>query len=460
MHICNVTVVYSKGESSVMTREELKLMLLDEVDEIIYVVDFYNHKLIYVNKTVLNMVGLLEKEALQLPCYKVLYGFDEPCANCNNEEVLREGRTEDERYSKKFDKYFYQKCRLIKVGGKEVKMCVFTDITHAKRTEKKLENEQKVEATLLECLRMLYENNDIEAALNQCLANMAQYYNADRAYIFEFSKDNKSINNTYEWCRDGVEPQIAFLQNIDISAISRWMELFKSKGEVFISQVSSELDKSSLEYEILEQQQIETLIAIPFRKKGKIVGFIGLDNPNQNMDRNFLVKIVASVVLNDIEKRHSLDKLYELSYCDRLTKVGNRHAYVRLMNKLEGRKDISLGIIFADINGLKNVNDKYGHEQGDKMIKTVADILKKNFGKHIYRIGGDEFVVFCKGVAEEEFARHVEKLKADWTTDISASVGSLWLPKCENIEVSVANTDKLMYQDKKDYYVSRGLYVL
>lgn len=456
----SVTIVCSKGESTIMTRNELKLMLLDEVDEIIYVVDFDNHKLIYVNKTILNMVDLPENEALKLPCYKVLYGFDEPCANCNNEEVLRKGRTENERYSKKFDKYLYQKCRMIKAGGKDAKLCVFTDITHAKRTEEKLENEQRVEATLLECLRMLYENDDIEAALNQCLSNMAEYYNADRAYIFEFAKDNKTINNTYEWCRDGIEAQIDFLQNVDISVISRWMELFETKGEVFISQVSSELDKESLEYEILEQQQIETLMAIPFRKNEKIIGFIGLDNPKQNMERNFLIKIVASVVLNDIEKRHSLEKLYELSFCDRLTKVGNRHAYVNFMNRIEGRKDLSLGIIFADINGLKNVNDKFGHEQGDKMIKAVAEILKKNFGKHIYRIGGDEFVVFCKGVGQREFDCYVKKLKADWTKDISASVGSLWLPKCENIEVSVANTDKLMYQDKKDYYVSKGLYVL
>ena len=201
---------------------------------------------------------------------------------------------------------------------------------------------------------------------------------------------------------EGIEPQIEYLQKVPLSVIGRWMEQFERQGEFFITSLSGEVEKSSVEYEILETQSIESLLAAPLRVDGQITGFLGVDNPKLNTDTLVLLQSVATFVIDDIQKRKNVVKLYELSYEDRLTGVGNRHAYMEYLRTLEGCKH-SLGIVFADINGLKIANDTYGHEYGDKMIKSAARILKSMRWEKIFRIGGDEFVVFCVGVSEKAF---------------------------------------------------------
>ena len=160
----------------------------------------------------------------------------------------------------------------------------------------------RTEATLVKCIRTLYEYEDIGDAINKLLENLAGYYKADRAYIFEFSDDGNTLDNTYEWCYKGVTPQKDFLQNVDMQAISRWIELFDTKGEVCISAVSQELDKDSLEYELLEYQNIDGLITVPLKNNDKIIGFIGVDNPRDNMEISVLMQSVVTFIQNEIEK--------------------------------------------------------------------------------------------------------------------------------------------------------------
>lgn len=444
----------------IMTKEELKKSIIDEVDEGIYVVDIENFNLLYANKKVTEFTGATKEEIAERPCYKTIFGLDNPCENCPNNKFKESNYFEFEQYNPQWEKYVFQRCRKVNLEGRDANVCIVRDVTGMKQVQQMLSKNLKIDEALSQCFNILSDTNNIGMAINHCLSCIAEYYDADRAYIFEFAEDEKTLDNTYEWCGVGIEPQIDFLQNVEMSAISRWFDLFNTVGSVLITRVSRELDKDSLEYKILEQQDVEALMAIPLTKMEKIVGFIGVDNPKDNLDTCILLKLVAGFILNAIEKGRSIEELWELSFYDRLTKVGNRHAYVKKMEELEGQTDTSLGIIFADINGLKQANDLYGHERGDAMIIEVAEVLKANFDNSIYRIGGDEFVVFCKGVDKDDFEKSVVKLKNSWSKNVNASIGSMWLSECSNIESSVAKTDRLMYREKKEYYGSTGVYVL
>ena len=95
-------------------------------------------------------------------------------------------------------------------------------------------------------------------------------------------------------------------------------------------------------------------------------------------------------------KNKITDKLFELAYTDSMTEVQNRNAYEEKLKKLrKPSSNISrITVIVIDINGMKEINDSYGHFSGDDAIKTVAKALKDTIGTKadIYRIGGDEFV--------------------------------------------------------------------
>ena len=75
----------------------------------------------------------------------------------------------------------------------------------------------------MKCVETLYINSGIDGAINQLLEIIAHYYGADRSYIFEFDEDMKMLHNTYEWCAEGIEPEIEFLSNVEMSVIERWL---------------------------------------------------------------------------------------------------------------------------------------------------------------------------------------------------------------------------------------------
>ena len=87
--------------------------------------------------------------------------------------------------------------------------------------------------------------------LNRILQNIGEYYDADRAYIFEMGKDRGVFNNSFEWCRQGVSPEIDNLQNISIEGMECWFEAFEEQGEFYISSLSEDYHPGTKTYKIL-----------------------------------------------------------------------------------------------------------------------------------------------------------------------------------------------------------------
>lgn len=343
------------------------------------------------------------------------------------------------------------------------------NIDNLPTVEKEIEDLKEINSTLLLCINTLYDNDDIKKAINSLLEIIAEYHGADRAYIFEFSDDSKHVDNTYEWCANGITAQIKNLKNVPLKAVSRWIEPFEKNGEVFVFSVSDDLSHETLEYNILNRQQISSLMEVPFYDHGKLVGFLGVDNPTRHKETTVLMKSVATFVLNDIRRRETTQKLYELSFTDSLTGLKNRNAYVETLKNLEKTKP-EVGIIFADINGLKSTNDSFGHEKGDELISASADALKRTFkgckNSQIYRIGGDEFVVFCKNMSKPKFESLTAQLRSEQKKirpdcDMNLSVGAVYLeekntsPGGREIEKAVSRADELMYSEKKKYHMTR-----
>ena len=115
----------------------------------------------------------------------------------------------------------------------------------------------------------------------------------------------------------------------------------------------------------------------------------------------------------------------------------------------------TLGVIFADLNGLKMINDQKGHTEGDKLLKKAAEVLKQVFiTEDIYRAGGDEFVIIAENVSKENFDSKVKKLReiATVNSEVSLAVGAYFTDTDIDIRNSMRMADELMYKDKEEYY--------
>lgn len=113
-----------------------------------------------------------------------------------------------------------------------------------------------------------------------------------------------------------------------------------------------------------------------------------------------------------IENVEAYKLLKKLGNFDELTGLKNRNAYEQALNGYESSSQ-RYCCIYADANGLHDLNNTYGHEAGDKMLITVAIAMKTAFGANdTYRIGGDEFIAFTTGMTPDEVQTTVERIKA------------------------------------------------
>lgn len=327
------------------------------------------------------------------------------------------------------------------------------NLNATKKREKAITKRLQVSDTLINCITILAQENNINKAIDSLLKVLNDYFDGDRAYLFEFDYDKQTTSNSYEYAAEGVTPQIDVLQNVPLSVIDTWIKMFEETGTFYISSIDKDVDRDSDTYRILEMQEIESLIAVPLIENEVIIGFLGIDNPKMNYDDLSLLSSATYFILDSIDRRESHATLEKLSFEDTLTGVFNRNKFNHDIEKLKVHKFNNVGIAYLDINGLKVVNDTQGHIEGDRLIKNAAIAIKSIFPNETYRIGGDEFVVIALRVDEHTFNHKVEELLENLAEEgISVSVGVSCGQDSGNIEEYLTSADKLMYENKKEYY--------
>ena len=148
------------------------------------------------------------------------------------------------------------------------------------------------------------------------------------------------------------------------------------------------------------------------------------------------------------------------AYIDSLTGLGNRAAYDEHVHRLNDAICDGTGafaIAVFDLNGLKDINDRFGHERGDEVIRAAAHALQEGFAEGCpYRIGGDEFIVILEG-GFGDMPERMERLHGD-RDGFSLSAGfAAFDPKSDTDYHTVFNrADMLMYDDKRKYYLTHG----
>ncbi len=160
--------------------------------------------------------------------------------------------------------------------------------------------------------------------------------------------------------------------------------------------------------------------------------------------------------LGNIIHLRECDSIISELEIDALTGFKNRKAYYEEVEMIEHDPEQCvrpIGVVFADINGLKAVNDSEGHEAGDKLIAEIARSIREVFTEaNIYRLGGDEFVILSFEENEDIFSKKMKALEHCWKDGRSAALGGVWLEQAKELEQHVALADQAMYRDKSQYY--------
>lgn len=209
-------------------------------------------------------------------------------------------------------------------------------------------------------------------------------------------------------------------------------------------------------YDSLRDAGVRTIALFPLKTRRELLGYIWASNfdPERAGRIKETLELTTFILSSEIANHLMLRQLQVLSSTDMLTGLRNRNEMKRQMERLSAPGE-PIGVIFADLNGLKTVNDTEGHDAGDALLRDAASALRRVFSaQDIFRVGGDEFVVFLPGVAEEALAKKADALRAAAARydRVSFAIGFSAAPTGADVERAVALADERMYQDKRAYY--------
>ena len=189
----------------------------------------------------------------------------------------------------------------------------------------------------------------------------------------------------------------------------------------------------------------------------------------------------SDVIRQLSDRIHSAQKRLEIymqymqkqAFTDAMTHVGNKDAYldrIKTINREIDTGSAAFSIAVFDVNGLKNTNDNYGHECGDRIIVDTAMLICRVFGRErIYRIGGDEFIAVLDTAGAEELDSGFDRLRSEterfnreekrYAMVLSLSCGgAVYLPGQDASYKEVfKRADQAMYRDKEAYYGRFGV---
>lgn len=206
-----------------------------------------------------------------------------------------------------------------------------------------------------------------------------------------------------------------------------------------------------------------------FKYDSKIIVFAHLDVDEIQMLSNEVMSVnqdlsnlSRELTKKNVELKKANEKIAELTRKDPLTDLANRRFFnerLEEMVSLSQRKSQPLSLIMTDIDNFKSINDKYGHDAGDKVLKTYADLMQSFVRTEdlVSRFGGEEFMIILPLTTPEDAYSVAERIRITLSekdilengVKITASFGVCTLNPGENIESFVKRVDTALYKAKE-----------
>ena len=213
-------------------------------------------------------------------------------------------------------------------------------------------------------------------------------------------------------------------------------------------------------YSSLAYANVESLVLFPLKYNNDIFGYIWAINfdTGNTVHIKETLELTTFFVASEIANYQLLKRLETLSTVDLLTGIYNRNAMNNQIYRFTSGKERlpeHFGIIFADLNGLKQKNDDEGHIAGDNMLKAAAKLLTERFSEcDIYRAGGDEFMIIALNMDKNDLEERIEKIRKDSEdpNNISFALGMYYDDDGGDIRQAMRCADERMYEDKERYY--------
>jgi len=347
--------------------------------------------------------------------------------------------------------------------------CIYSyDVATDEDSEQRVSLAADTSSAVLKTCFKLRGSENIRQTFNEVISDIRNICDSDECCILLVDRSARTCTALCEAIRPGSEvPSIyTAIENGFYDITETWDDTISDTTCVIIK------DTGDMEWlgtinpvwrDSLVGSKVGTLVFFPLDYNNERIGYIWASN--FNTENAFKIKEILELatffIASEIANFQLLSKLEIMSSRDLLTGVMNRNEMNDYVERLaEGRCSGSVGVIFADVNGLKEANDTKGHNAGDELLINIASAMKNVFDLHeIFRAGGDEFVIILTGITEDMLQEKLELLRKESENfpGLSFSVGTAYDESAANVRSALRFADEKMYLDKKRYYHTKKI---
>jgi len=261
--------------------------------------------------------------------------------------------------------------------------CASIDITERKRAEEALAAKSAFESIISQNAHHFLSLANLDDSIDECLSDVGNFCKVERAYLFQFNSDGITMSNTHEWCAQGVRSEMENLQNLPIDTFPWWMKLLQAGEVIHIGSVAELPPEAQNEKEILEAQNISSLLVVPFLIKNKLAGFIGFDNicSTRSWREKELTSltVLADIIGIAIERKRSEEELIRSKEAAEAANVAKSEFLSIVSHELRTPMNAVIG--FTDILSQTKLTDEQQRyvgivmKSGDRLLRLIENLL-------------------------------------------------------------------------------------
>lgn len=313
--------------------------------------------------------------------------------------------------------------------------------------------------TLTEEVSQIQEPYEIYAFINQKMKLI--FPNLDLSMIYIIKQNKLSLVSSYK------QNDSIVIKDKQGDILDYWV--IKHNQPLIIEDISREFRFDLEQISSLKNRVINSLIISPISLGKRILGSMRIESKeklNFNFEDLRMLSVIAGIAAVSIDRSEIFQKVQELAIKDSLTGLYLRSYFNERLEKEIKRAFMNscpIGVILADIDHFKRINDKYGHVVGDLVIKQLSRILKQSVGDSgniVARFGGEEFIAFLISSSKEETVKVAESIRERIASNpvvfrrnkisFTASLGVAAFPEdAKYLEELIRKTDTALYKAKK-----------
>ncbi len=476
-----ITVVTSFADITEQKETERSLVrfrnALDSSADSIFIIDYPSFHIFDVNKAACTELGYSKKEFIQMTPFDIKpFIYKEELKEKFFRAVERSPARKDlppkTLHPETFETYHQRKngsifpveisLRYSDIPEEQWFIVSARNITERKKIEEEREKNETRLQSLVDLFR--YDAKSVEEFISYAFKEALKLTESKQGHFYSYDEEKEEF--TLLSYSEGVKGECSVEKYGDIRQLDEtgiWAETVRRREPVTINdfQEDNPLKMGQPEGHV----EIYRYLSIPVFRENKIVAVMGV--ANKEYDYTQTDKLQLSLFLDNLwkalERKWAEDKIRYISFHDRLTGLYNRAFLEEEIERLDAAKELPISIIMADINGLKLVNDTYGHKVGDKLLKSAGQILinstrRKNSTRKkdiVVRWGGDEFVLFLVNTNKEEALKVSRRIKQECANfelepvpvEIAVGTATKEDPD-EPLEIAFKMAEDRMYQQK------------